>query len=63
MRRSPGRRHFNQLDLFHPPPRTPQWHRLPLEVRQSATKLIALMLRRHVSAHPIGEETKGVRDE
>lgn len=60
MRRLRDRRHFNQLDLFHPPQKTPQWQRLPLEVRQSATKLLALMLRRHA---PIRDEAEGVSDE
>jgi hypothetical protein len=47
MSRSPRYRHADQLKLFHPAQSTPQWQTLPPTVRQSATKLLALMLCEH----------------
>ncbi|KAI3603383.1 hypothetical protein D8I24_2890 (plasmid) [Cupriavidus necator H850] len=37
----------NQLDLFHPCPKTPQWTTLPPEVRQQTIRLLAQLLRQH----------------
>ena len=46
--RSPLDRHHRvQLELFHPPLKTPNWSGLPPEVRQRATNLLARMLREH----------------
>ena len=63
MSRSPRYRHADQLKLFHPPQKTPQWHTLPSEIRQSATKLLALMLRRHAVRGLVPGGAKGADDE
>ena len=63
MRWLPGYRHANQLKLFQPPQRTPQWQSLPPEVKQSTTKLLALMLRRHTAGRAVPGNTKGTSDE
>jgi hypothetical protein len=63
MRWSPGYRHANQLKLFHPRQKTPQWQGLPSEVRRSATKLLALMLRRHAAGRPVPDNAQGTSDE
>ena len=63
MRSSPGYRHVNQLRLFHPRQKRPQWQALPSEVKQSATRLLALMLRRHATAHAVLDNAKGTSDE
>lgn len=46
-----ARRRANQLNLFHPTRRLPQWQALPLDARQNVIRLIALMLRRHLNAN------------
>ncbi len=63
MRWSLGYRHANQLKLFHPPQRTPQWQTLPPEARQSATKLLALMLRQHAAGRAVPANEEGTSDE
>ncbi len=45
MRRSGRRDHILQLDLFHPPRNGPEWHGLPMEVREQTMLLLAQMLR------------------
>lgn len=57
MRRLPARCHDAQLSLFHPPQPRPAWRTLPKEVRQSATRLLARLLRQHQAACvPVGRE-------
>ena len=63
MRWSLGSLHANQLKLFHPPQSPPHWQALPAEVRQSAKKLLAQMLRRHAAAHSVPVDAKGASDE
>jgi len=45
MRRPERARHTVQLDLFHPICPTPDWRRLPAEVREKAMPLMARLLR------------------
>ncbi len=45
MRRSGRRDHILQLDLFHLPRNRPEWHGLPMEVREQTMLLLAQMLR------------------
>jgi hypothetical protein len=40
-------RSLDQLMLFHPLPKTPQWMSLPAEVREQTLKLLARLLRQH----------------
>ncbi len=63
MRQPSGYRHASQLKLFHPPQRAPQWQALSSEVRQRATKLLALILRRHAAGRGVPDNAKGTSDE
>ena len=45
MRRPERARHTVQLDLLHPICLTPDWRRLPAEVREKAMHLMARLLR------------------
>ena len=47
MRRVTSPRPGDQLDLFHPYPKTPQWTHLPPEVRQQTMRLLVQLLRQH----------------
>ena len=47
MRRVTSPRPGDQLDLFHPYPKTPQCTHLPPEVRQQTMRLLAQLLRQH----------------
>ena len=47
MRRATSPRAGDQLDLFHPYPKTPQWTNLPPEERQQTTRLLVQLLRQH----------------
>ena len=47
MRRATSPRSGDQLDLFHPYPKTPQWTHLPPEVRQQTVRLLVQLLRQH----------------
>ena len=60
---SPDYRHVDQLKLFHPPQKTPRWQTLPSDVRQSTTKLLALMLRQHAGGRAAPNSAKGTNDE
>ena len=63
MSRLPGYRHANQLKLFHPPQSTPRWQALPLEIRDGATKLLALMLRGHAASGVAPDDAEETSDE
>lgn len=64
MRWSPARRHtLQQLGLFHPPRKIPDWRTLPAEVRQKATMLLAQMLRQHHSKRFTIDNAKEESDE
>jgi hypothetical protein len=54
------RRSLDQLALFHPLPKTPQWMSFPAEAREQTLKLLARLLRQHRRArlarrHLVGE--------
>jgi hypothetical protein len=53
----------DQLYLFHPVPRMPQWTLLPPEVRQKALGLLARLLRHHHRRLLGSGPEEGVRDE
>ena len=55
-----ARRRANQLNLFHPTVRLPQWQSMPLETRETVLRLTALMLRRHLN---LSEDDDEVDDE
>ena len=59
----PGYRHANQLKLFHPPQSTPRWQALPPEIRDGATNVLALMLRRHAARGVVPDDAEGTSDE
>jgi hypothetical protein len=64
MRCSPARRHtLQQLGLFHPPRKIPEWRTLPAEVRHKATMLLAQMLRQHHSKRFVFDTAKEASDE
>jgi len=47
MRQERERRSLDQLGLFHPLPKTPQWMSFPVEAREQTLKLLARLLRQH----------------
>lgn len=49
-------RPLDQLMLFHPRPRTPQWMSLPAEVREHTLRLLARLLRQHRRARLVERE-------
>ena len=63
MRGSLVHRPANQLKLFHPPRKTPPWQTLPLEVRQRAIKLLALLLRQNVAERGVADPAQEASNE
>jgi len=63
MRRMRVPQRVDQLNLFHPVPRMPQWTLLPPEVRQKALSLLARLLRHHRRQLLGGGFEEEVRDE
>ena len=64
MQRPPSYRHADQLNLFHPRPTVPKWHTLPAKVQQRVTRLLAQLLREHVTQRIVhGDNNKGTSDE
>lgn len=53
----------SQLDLFHPPVRTPAWPTLPVEVRGRVETLLARLLRQHRLLSLSADPTMEVVDE
>jgi hypothetical protein len=54
---------LTQLDLFRVPPATPDWERLPPEVRRKAVTLLAQMLRPRRPAPVAVDPDREVGDE
>jgi hypothetical protein len=47
MRESLSRPRAPQIELFHPPQKSPAWQKLPREIRQQTVELLAQLLRQH----------------
>jgi len=54
---------LTQLDLFRPPPTTPDWERLPPEVRHKAVILLARLLRPRRPALVVADHGREAGDE
>lgn len=61
MRKSLSR--VDQLELFQPPRKIPQWGSLPQESRYKTVRLLARLLREHASAAPGADSAKERGDE
>ncbi len=63
MRTSESRPTANQFKLFHPPHLSPSWQRLPQEIQQKTLKLLAQLLREHLSPVLASGHQKEARNE
>jgi hypothetical protein len=63
MRPVPSSQPGDQLDLFQPCPKTPEWAYLPLEVRQQAIRLLVQLLRHHRRELHVAAREREVCDE
>jgi acyl-CoA reductase-like NAD-dependent aldehyde dehydrogenase len=63
MRRATSPQPGDQLDLFRPYPKTPQWAQLPPEARQQTVRLLAQLLRQHRRGLFTAAHEQEVRDE
>jgi hypothetical protein len=52
-----------QLELFHPPRKTPEWRALPMEVRERARLFLAQMLRMSSVRYDSAESQRAAGDE
>jgi hypothetical protein len=55
--------HSEQLILFHPPRRLPRWEKLPAAVREDVVRLLAKMLREHLTRQTGAHGEGGATDE
>jgi acyl-CoA reductase-like NAD-dependent aldehyde dehydrogenase len=63
MRPVPSPQPGDQLDLFQPCPKKPEWANLPLEVRRQTMRLLVQLLRQHRRELHVASLEQEVRDE
>jgi hypothetical protein len=63
MRKPFTRLRARQLNLFHPPPKTPMWESLSAETRIEVVKLVAWILRDHRARDLGAQVPTGANDE
>jgi hypothetical protein len=63
MRTSGSRPTVTQFNLFHPPHPSPSWPGLPRETKQKTLKLLAQLLREHLSRVLASGNQKEARNE
>jgi hypothetical protein len=54
---------LNQLDLFRPPPTTPDWEQFPPDVRHKAVSLLARLIRPRRRADDVADHGREAADE